>query len=52
MTEFEMKLKAASKAVGLGRLSRRDFMQFALASGMTIAAANILLKVPQMVFLG
>ena len=42
MTEFETKLKAASKAVGLGRLSRRDFMQFALASGMTIAAANMM----------
>ncbi len=42
MTEFEMKLAAAKKAVGLGRLSRRDFMQFALASGMTLAAANTL----------
>ena len=40
MTEFEMKLKAARKAVGLGKMSRRDFMQFALASGMTLAAAN------------
>ena len=40
MTEFEMKLKAASKAVGLGKLSRRDFMQFALATGATLAAAN------------
>jgi len=42
MTEFEMKMKAAQKAVGLGKLSRRDFMQFALASGMTLAAANAL----------
>lgn len=42
MTEFEMKMKAAKKAVGLGKLSRRDFIQFALASGMTLAAANTL----------
>jgi peptide/nickel transport system substrate-binding protein len=42
MTEFEMKLKSAQKAVGLGKLSRRDFMQFAIAGGMTIAAANVL----------
>ena len=42
MTEFEMKMKAAQKAVGLGRLSRRDFIQFALASGMTLAAAQTL----------
>jgi peptide/nickel transport system substrate-binding protein len=40
MSEFEMKLKAAQKAVGLGKLSRRDFMSFAIASGFTIAAAN------------
>ena len=40
MTEFEMKMKSAQKAVGLGKLSRRDFMQFAMASGMTLAAAN------------
>lgn len=42
MTEFEMKLKAAQKAVGLGKLSRRDFMSFAIASGITVAAANAL----------
>ena len=42
MSEFEMKLKAASRAVGLGKLSRRDFMQFALASGMTVTAATTL----------
>ena len=40
MTEFEMKLKSAQKAVGLGKLSRRDFMQFAIAGGMTVVAAN------------
>ena len=42
MTEFEMKMKAAQKAVGLGKLSRRDFMQFAMASGMTLSAASML----------
>ena len=42
MTEFEMKLRAASKAVGQGKLSRRDFMQLAMASGVTLAAANTL----------
>ena len=42
MTEFEMKMKAAQKAVGLGKLSRRDFMQFAIASGITIASANLM----------
>ena len=42
MNEFEMKMKLAQKAVGLGKLSRRDFMQFAIASGMTIASANLM----------
>ena len=42
MTGFEMKMKAAQKAVGLGKLSRRDFMQFAIASGITIASANLM----------
>ena len=40
MTEFEMKLKLAQKAVSKGKLSRRDFLQFAIASGVTVAAAN------------
>ena len=40
MTDFEFKLAQARKAVGLGKLSRRDFMQFAMASGATLAAAN------------
>ena len=40
MTEFEMKMKQAQKAVGLGKLSRRDFVQFVMASGVTLAAAN------------
>ena len=42
MTEFEMKMKAAQKAVGLGKLSRRDFMSFAIASGITIPAASMM----------
>lgn len=42
MTEFEFKMAQARKAVGLGKLSRRDFIQFATASGITLAAANTL----------
>jgi peptide/nickel transport system substrate-binding protein len=42
MTEFEMKLQQAKKAVGLGKLSRRDFIQFVLASGATLGAANLM----------
>jgi peptide/nickel transport system substrate-binding protein len=42
MTEFEMKMKLAQKAVGLGKLSRRDFMSYAIASGITMSAANLL----------
>ena len=41
MTEFEMKLKQVTqKAVGRGKLSRRDFMSFAMSVGITAAAAN------------
>jgi peptide/nickel transport system substrate-binding protein len=40
MTEFEMKMKQAQKAVGLGKLSRRDFMSFAMSVGFTAAVAN------------
>lgn len=42
MTEFEMKLQQARKAVGLGKLSRRDFIQFVLASGATLGTANLM----------
>src|SRR5512137_2580660 len=42
MTESDVKMKAARKAVGQGKLSRRDFLHLALASGMTVAAANTL----------
>lgn len=40
MTEFESNLRAAQMAVSRGKLSRRDFMTFAVAGGVTIAAAN------------
>ena len=42
MTEFEHKLAQAQKAVGLGKLSRRDFMQFTMAAGITLAASQAL----------
>jgi peptide/nickel transport system substrate-binding protein len=42
MTEFEFKLELAKKAVTRGKLSRRDFMQYAMAGGMTMAAAGSL----------
>ena len=42
MTEFDMKLAMAKKAVGLGKLSRRDFMAFTMASGMTLAASQMM----------
>lgn len=40
MTEFEMKLKQVTKAVSRGKLSRRDFMSYAMSIGITAAAAN------------
>ncbi len=40
MSEFEYKLRLATKLVGRGKLSRRDFVQFLLAAGFTTAAAN------------
>jgi peptide/nickel transport system substrate-binding protein len=42
MTEFEYKLELAKKAVTRGKLSRRDFMQYAMAGGMTLATAGSL----------
>ncbi|MCA0433743.1 MAG: ABC transporter substrate-binding protein [Proteobacteria bacterium] len=42
MTEFEFKLEQAKSAVTRGKLSRRDFMTFAVAGGLSIAAANSL----------
>jgi len=40
MTDFEMKLKQVTQAVSRGKLSRRDFMSFAMSVGITAAAAN------------
>jgi len=40
MTEFENNMKLATKLVGQGKVSRRDFMQLALAAGFTAAASN------------
>lgn len=40
MTETESKLLQAAKLAGRGKLSRREFTQLALASGLTLAAAN------------
>jgi peptide/nickel transport system substrate-binding protein len=45
MTEFEYKLGLAQRAVTRGKLSRRDFIQFAVASGMTLSAAGTLFSV-------
>jgi peptide/nickel transport system substrate-binding protein len=42
MSEFETNLKLASHAVTKGKLSRRDFLQFAIAGGVTAASANVL----------
>jgi peptide/nickel transport system substrate-binding protein len=42
MTEFEYKLELAKKAVTRGKLSRRDFIQYAMAGGMTLASAGSL----------
>jgi peptide/nickel transport system substrate-binding protein len=40
MTEIQVKLAEAAKLAGKGMVSRRDFMQLALAAGMTATAAN------------
>lgn len=42
MTEFETKLQFASRLVGKGKISRRDFIQLAMAAGLTATAANTL----------
>jgi len=39
MSEFEHKLAMARTAVGQGKLSRRDFMQFTMAAGFTLSAS-------------
>jgi peptide/nickel transport system substrate-binding protein len=40
MTEINHKLQLAAELAGRGKISRRDFIQLALASGLTLAAAN------------
>jgi len=40
MSEISSKLKAAERLVGLGKISRREFVQLALAAGFTVAAAD------------
>ena len=40
MMEQETKLRQAAKLAGRGKMSRREFTQLALASGLTLAAAN------------
>ena len=42
MNEIEQKLKQAARLAGRGKMSRRDFTQLAIASGLTLAAANTL----------
>jgi peptide/nickel transport system substrate-binding protein len=40
MSEFETKLKLVKALAGKGKISRRDFMNFAIAAGFTAATAN------------
>ena len=42
MTEAENKLRLAQSMVSKGKLSRREFIQLAIASGFTVAAASTL----------
>lgn len=42
MNEFEHKLKAAEKLAARSQVSRRDFMQLAAITGLTVPAANAL----------
>lgn len=42
MSELEHKLKLALGKVGGGKVSRREFIQLALAAGFTVAAADML----------
>ena len=43
MDEMQTKLQRAAGLTARGRMSRRDFTQLALASGVTLAAANLIL---------
>jgi peptide/nickel transport system substrate-binding protein len=40
MSELEHKLKLATSLAGKGKVSRRDFIQLAVAAGFTVAAGN------------
>jgi len=40
MTEFDHKLKLAATLAGRGKVSRREFIQLAMAAGATAASAN------------
>ena len=40
MSELENKLRSATELAGRGRISRREFVQLAVAAGVTVAAAN------------
>lgn len=42
MTEFEIQLASARKAVSQGKLSRRDFMAFTMAAGVTLSASQLM----------
>jgi peptide/nickel transport system substrate-binding protein len=40
MSEFEHKLREAERRVRSGKMTRRDFMQFAAAAGIAIPLAS------------
>jgi peptide/nickel transport system substrate-binding protein len=42
MSELEQKLKMATTLAGKGKVSRRDFIQLAVAAGFTVAAGNVM----------
>ena len=42
MTELDHKLAIAAKLAGRGKVSRRDFIQLAVAAGFTAATANVM----------
>ena len=40
MNEYDYRLASASRAVAQGKISRRDFLQVAMAAGFTLSAAQ------------
>ena len=46
MKELDYKLDLATKLARKGRVSRRDFVQLAIAAGFTAAAANTMFTTP------